>query len=116
MRAANGFLGGLAKHDERPTPLLFELRQHARGAQKNGHMNVVTASVHDADFGAVGALYFHVAGIGKAGVLDNGERIHVGTHVYRGTGAIAENADDSVGDEAGRIVLAEVVGLRADRK
>src|SRR5438067_9032039 len=108
MRATNGFFSGLAEHDESAAPLLLELRQPARGTQKNRHVNVVTAGVQDADFGAVGAFYFHVAGIGEAGILDDGERVHVGTHVDRGTRAVAENSDDPIGNEAGRIVLAEM--------
>src|SRR6266851_8454413 len=70
----------------------------------------MAASVHDANFGAVGALYFHVAGIGQTGIFDNRQCIHIGPDVYRWTRAIAENSDDSVGNEAGRFILAEVVG------
>src|SRR5438093_13399021 len=101
MRATNGFFSGLAEHDESAAPLLLELRQHARSAQKNRHVNVVTAGVHDADFGAIGALYFHVAGIGEAGILDDWERVHVVAHIDRGPRAVAEYSDDPIGNEAG---------------
>src|SRR6266436_6897503 len=58
VRAADGFLGGLADQDERPAPLVFELCKHARRTDENRHVNVVAAGVHDANFGAIGALYF----------------------------------------------------------
>src|SRR2546429_9197706 len=108
MRTPNGFLGGLAEHDESAAPLLLELRQHARSAQKNRHVNVVTAGVHGADFGAIAALYSHVAGIGEAGILDDGERVRVSAHVDRGTRAVAETADNALGNEPGRVVPSAV--------
>src|SRR5712691_5117426 len=70
----------------------------------------MAASVHDANFGAVGSLYFHVAGIGQTGIFDNRQCIHIGSDVYRWTRAIAKNSDDSVGNKAGHLVLAKVVG------
>ena len=70
----------------------------------------MTTSVHDPDISAITTLYFYVAGVRQSSVLHNGESIHIGADVDRGTRAIAHKSNDSVRNDAGRIVPAEVVG------
>src|SRR5713226_2241026 len=110
VRAADGFLGGLADQNKSPAPLIFELCKHARGTHEDRHVNVMAASVHDANLSAIGALYFHVASIRQPGIFHDRQRIHIGTDVYRWTRTIAKDSDDSVGNKAGRFILAKVVG------
>ncbi len=121
---ANGFFGGLADEDDGAAPLGFGFGEHFAGAEENGHVQVVAASVHHADLAAIGALDLHFAGIRQARVFRDGKRVHVGANVNRGTGAIFQNRDDAVGLSVRRIVLAEMVGnfvaklfeLRGDKR
>ena len=63
-----------------PCHLRFRRRKHARRADHRGHMHVVAAGVHHPDFLTGGVLALEVTGIGHAGFLHDGKRVHVGTN------------------------------------
>lgn len=108
--AANGFLSGLANQNHGAAPAILELNKHARRAKKNGHVQVMAARVHNANFRTVRALGFYMARVRQAGILHDGKRIHVGSNVDGRTGTILEDGDDAVRNQAGVVVLAEMIG------
>src|ERR1700722_11456319 len=108
--AADGFFGGLADQDDRPAPAILKLRQHARGAEKNRHVQVVAASMHYADFATARTRRSYVAGIRQSGVLNNRKRVHVGSNVHHWPRPIFQDRDDAVRIEAWLSVLAEMIG------
>ena len=69
----------------------------------------MAAGVHDAGGLAGFGLRHDVRGVGDAGFLDDGERVHVAADEEGGAGAVFEDADDAIG--AGAVgVEADVVG------
>jgi hypothetical protein len=67
--SANAFFGRLADEDHGAAPLGFRFSEHLGGAEKNRYVQIVTASVHDANLAAIGALDRHFAGIRQAPVF-----------------------------------------------
>jgi len=51
-------------------------------------VQIVTASVHDANLAAIGALDRHFAGIRQAGVFRDGKSVHIGSHINGGAVAV----------------------------
>src|SRR4051794_26752875 len=49
-RTVNGFLRWLPNENNRPAPLLFQCGKSAARADQRGHVNIMSASVHHADF------------------------------------------------------------------
>ena len=109
LGAVDGFFGGLADEHEGSMPLRFGGGQGAGGADEDGGVDVVAAGVHDADFlaGCVGDG--DVAGVGEAGLFDDGKGVHVGADEEGGAGPVLEEGDDTEG--VGAVgVEADVVG------
>ena len=109
LGAVDGLFGRLADEHERAVPLGFGRGEGAGGADEDGGVDVVAAGVHDADVLAGFGLGHDVAGVGDAGLFDDGQRVHVGADEERGAGAVLEDADDAVGFAAVG-VDADVVG------
>jgi hypothetical protein len=87
-RSANAFFGGLADEDHGAAPQGFRFSEHLGGAEKNRYVQIVTASVHDANLAAIRALDRHFAGISQAGVFRNGKSVHIGSHINGGAVAV----------------------------
>ena len=71
-------LRGLGDEDERALPAVLEGGERAGRADPAGHVHVVAAGVHDADFVALLVARPHLAGVGQAGLLDDRQGVHVG--------------------------------------
>ena len=92
--AAAAFLGRLADHHQSPRPLILHRRQAPRGANQDGHMDVVTAGVHDRNLKPV-----VVEGRGDARIVEPGQfldrqGVHIDPYEYRRSGPILEHADN----------------------
>ena len=76
-------------------PAIFVVGEPAGGADEAGHVDVVTAGVHDADGVSLVVLGLDLAGEGQAGSLDDGQGVHVGPDEDGGAFAVLEDADDA---------------------
>ena len=94
--AGADFLRGLADEDERAAPVLLEARQHPGGADPAGHVHIVAAGVHDADFVAVFIARADFAGVGNAGFFHDRQGVHVGANEDGRADAVFQDADDAV--------------------
>jgi hypothetical protein len=94
-RPVTDFVGRLKQRERGPAPMLGCLGEQCGGAEKAGDVDIVPARVHDRHVvtGGVGGAYR--AGIGKTGCLFDRQRIHVSTHQYRRSGAVAHDAADA---------------------
>ena len=77
-------------------PAIFQLRQGLGGADQRGHVDVVSAGVHDTNVLTGLVLGACVAGIWNAGFLLHGKRIQLRAHEDRGTTAVLHHCDHAV--------------------
>ena len=94
-----------------PRQLSFMCRQHAGRADPAGHVHVMAASVHDADFVAILVARPHLAGVREAGLLDDRQGVHVGADQDGGPGAVLDDADDAVAADFGGHLETEGIQL-----
>ena len=94
--AAASFLGGLANHDHGTPPPILELAEQAGSSNEAGHVNIVTASVHDAHFVALVIFGLHPAGIFQTGLLCHRQRIEIRSNHHRRASTIPQHADQAV--------------------
>src|SRR5205823_13780254 len=59
----------LPDHYQRAMPSIFVSRHDLRRADPRGHVNVVSARMHDRDIGAVVIFGADMAGVGEAGLF-----------------------------------------------
>jgi hypothetical protein len=93
LRALCGFLAWLEDGHQRTLPGIARLRQQCRRADEPRYMHIMAAHMahrHRVSFG-IGRC--DLAGIGKSGVLGDGERIHVRTQHHCRPFAVAEQSD-----------------------
>ena len=92
--------GGLGDHDQRALPFGLAGNEFAGRADPAGHVDVVTAGVHDAGFFAGPCRIAEGGGVGEPGFLDEWQRVHVGADHQRGAGAVLEDGDKAVAADA----------------
>ena len=90
------FLRGLADHHERARPQLRQPAQDPGRAEKDGHVHVMPARVHDPHRVSLAIGRLDRARERSAGLLRNGERVEVGPHQHGRPLAAAQDADDAV--------------------
>ena len=95
-RAADRFFRRLSDEQNRPVPLIFHFRERLRRAEKNRHVNVVTARVHDVHLFALVILRHDFARVGQTGFLLDRQRIEIGAHQHGRPGAVLHHADHAV--------------------
>ena len=82
LGAGADFLGRLGDEHQRALPFVLHPGQHAGGSHPAGHVNVVAAGMHDADF-AIGLVPDdHLAGVGNAGLFGDRQAVHVAPHQH----------------------------------
>ena len=95
-RAADCFFRRLSDEQNRAVPLIFHFRERLRRAEKNRHVNVVTARVHDVNLFAFVILRHDFARVGQTGFLLDRQRIEIGAHQHGRPGAVLHHADHAV--------------------
>ena len=111
--AHDAFLGGLADKNERAMPAVFVLRQQRRGPDRDGHVQIVSARVHDGDFNPLIRAGRDMAGVGESRFLQNWERIKFGANHHGGAGAVLENGYNTGSTHIGRDLKTELAKLVA---
>ena len=106
LGAVDGLFGGLADDHEGAVPGGLVCGEGAGGADEDGGVDVVAAGMHHADLLAGLVLGGDVGGVVGAGLLDDGECVHVAADEEGGAGSVFEDADDAEGVGA--------VGIDAD--
>ena len=94
-RAVNGLLRGLADEHDGAVPLRFAVGEFAGCSEEDGHVDVVTAGVHDADILALSVDGADSRGVVEAGLFFDGERVHVGANEETRAGAVLEHSNDA---------------------
>ena len=94
--AVDGFFRGLADEDHGTVPLRFAFGELASGAEEDGHVDVVPAGVHDSDVLALSIGGVNGRGVVEAGLLFDGERVHVAADEKARAGAVLKDGDDAV--------------------
>lgn len=100
-------LGRLEQRDRGAAPVLPGVGEQGGGAQQAGHVHVVAARVHHRDLPVLGAGGHHGAGVGQAGLLRHGQRVHVGAHQHGRPVAVVQRRDHSGAADAGTDLEAE---------
>ena len=93
--AADGFFGGLADEDQRAVPSVLGMSHDGGSAIPGGHVEIVSARVHDEDFVAFGVFCLDFAGVGQAGFFFDGKGIEFGAEHDDGARAVLEDGDDT---------------------
>ena len=88
-------LGRLEDHHQGPRPLVLHRGEAAGGADPGRHVRVVPARVHDAALDPGGAGGADLAREGEAGLLGDGERVHVGAQQQDRAGPVLHYRDDA---------------------
>ena len=78
LRAADGFLSGLANQEQRSVPCILAVRHDLGCTQNCRHVQIVPAGVHHRNVATGVVCGAHFAGVGKAGFFFDGERIQFG--------------------------------------
>lgn len=92
----HAFFCGLTNHDEGAAPEVLHFGQDTGCSDEGGHVDVMPAGVHDADFAPEVVLDGFFAGVVGAGLLGDGEGIEVGADEDGGAIAIFEDADKAM--------------------
>ncbi|MDQ0710273.1 hypothetical protein QFZ52_002925 [Arthrobacter woluwensis] len=112
--AASGLLGGLEDRDERARPLLAGPGQQFGRPEQAGHVHIVAAGVHDGDVVAVRIGPAGGAGVVEAGLLLDGQAVHVRAQQHGGADAVGQDADDAGPAHALRHLEAELTQVPGD--
>ena len=102
-RALHDLLGRLSDQHHRAVPSTLELREHAGGAEKRRHVNVVSARVHHVRV---------LTGVRHPGFFRHRKRVHVGANEQHWTIAVLHHRDDAVACRAGVLIFPDVIGDR----
>ena len=93
LGALRGFLARLKNGHQGALPGIARLRQQCRRTDQPGDMHVVAAHMSHRHGVPFGIRRCDLAGIGKAGVLGDRQRIHVRAQHHRRPLAVAEQSD-----------------------
>jgi len=94
-RAVNRFLRRLTYQHQSPVPPALECRQRLRRPDQAGHVNVVSAGVHDSHVLPRRVLRTHFARVGEAGFFHNRQCVHVAANQQAWSWTIFQNGYDS---------------------
>lgn len=95
---------------QRAAPPVPQTAQHLCRADESGHVDVVAAGMHDADFIALGIFHAHATGVSKTSVLGNWQNIKISAHEDRRPSTVVWHTDQAVttdipGDLKARLLL-----------
>ena len=93
--AVDGLFGGLADQHDGARPAVAVLGQPSGRADEARHVDVVAAGVHHADVAPGLVASLDLARVGKTGLLDDRQRVHVGANQHHRALAVLEDADDA---------------------
>ena len=95
LRPVAGFLGRLEGRQQGPAPLVTVIGHELDHAEQAGHVHVMAAGVGYRDLMTLGVLRGGGAGVVRAGVLLDRQRVQFGRKQHRGPGATGKDAHDS---------------------
>lgn len=104
--AGSALLSGLTDEDDGASPLVLQLADELCCSKKRGHMEVVSACVHDPDLFTKFILGFDFAGVRKSGLLLDRQGIEIGSNEDGGALAVSHNRNNAVSFSAGVVVFA----------
>jgi hypothetical protein len=95
LRAHDEFLAWLQDHDDGAGPLILHRGEAPARTEPCRHVRVMAAGVHHARVHPVERLGPHLRREGKAGLLGDRERVHVGADQQNGAWPILHHGDDA---------------------
>ena len=102
----------LSDQHQRAVPLLAMIDHPFRGAAPRGHVQVVTAGVHDGDRRTGEVLRDHGARERNACLLRHGQRIELGPKHHRRASTVSQETHDAGAADAGRHLVSKRLETR----
>lgn len=100
--AESTFFGGLSDEHEGTAPKGLVFGEEGGDGGEVGHVEVVTAGVHDTGGGSILGGCLDGGSVGETGSFVDGEGIEIGAEHDAGAGPIGEDADDAVTTDVSR--------------